>query len=291
MCISPILIKNKKKGKGRNEFTTPVPCGKCAKCVRRRVSSWLFRLQQEEKISSSAYFLTLTYDDKYVPKSIRGYSTLDKRDVQLYFKTLRNDIKKNYPSFSGKIVYYAVGEYGSITARPHYHAIVFNVPSEEIFINAWRSSVTKESKGFVKVGRITGARVSYTLKYISKEAKPKEWYKDRQREFSLMSKGIGKNYLTEATVRYHKGDISMSRIVLPGGYKIPLPRYFKNKIYSEDELRAINMFLSQKIENEEVKALDDFLLKNYKKYPVKVLLNEWDMRQRNAKFDKRNEVL
>ena len=45
--------------------------------------------------------------------------TLQKSDLQKFFKRLR---KKTHE----KISYYAVGEYGDNTQRPHYHIILFN---------------------------------------------------------------------------------------------------------------------------------------------------------------------
>ena len=39
-----------------------VPCGKCPNCKKRRVNEWVFRLQEEDKVSSTSYFITLTYD-------------------------------------------------------------------------------------------------------------------------------------------------------------------------------------------------------------------------------------
>lgn len=112
--------------------------------------------------------------------------SLCKRDLQLFFKRLR---KKT----DGKVIYYAVGEYGSNYSRPHYHIILFNAQQQDV-ITAW----TKDGKeiGSVYFGQVAEASIGYTLKYISKEKRiPLHANDDRQREFSLMSKGIGKNYI------------------------------------------------------------------------------------------------
>ena len=85
-----------------------VPCGKCPNCKKRRVNEWVFRLQEEDKVSSTSYFITLTYDTVVVPISPNGFMTLKKRDLQLFWKRLRKAIGKG-----PKIRYYAVGEYGS----------------------------------------------------------------------------------------------------------------------------------------------------------------------------------
>lgn len=159
------------------EVTISVPCGKCPMCVKRRVSQWSFRLMQEEKVSSSAHFITLTYDTPYMPLTDRGFMSLCRRDVQLFFKRLR---KRN----QNKLRYYIVGEYGGRTNRPHYHAILFNADLATIS-PAW-------DRGHVHFGTVSGASVGYTLKYMSKRKKiPMHANDDRVPEFALMSKGLG----------------------------------------------------------------------------------------------------
>jgi hypothetical protein len=75
-----------------------VPCGKCVACKKRRATHWSFRLNEEAKLSSSASFLTLTYEK--TPISKNGFQTLVKRDFQLFLKRLR----KTCPTKKRKIV-------------------------------------------------------------------------------------------------------------------------------------------------------------------------------------------
>lgn len=173
MCNTPIVITDK-----RTNEKLSVPCGRCPKCTSRRISGWSFRLMQEDKISSSALFVTMTYADNQAKRTRNNYLTLDKKHVQDFFKRLRKNSKTD------GIKYYAVGEYGGKTARPHYHAIIFNARPEQV-IKAW-------TKGSVFIGDVNGASVGYTLKYISKPGRiPYHRNDDRLREFALMSKGWG----------------------------------------------------------------------------------------------------
>lgn len=202
----------------------PVPCGKCPPCKLRRVNGWVFRLLQEEKISSSAHFVTLTYDTKNVPISDNGFMSLSKRDFQLYMKRLR----KLCPADT-TLKYYAVGEYGTNNNRPHYHAVIFNVPDTELFNEAW-------GLGSVHVGSVSTDSIAYTMKYIDKPYKKRIHSRDdREFEFPLMSKGLGKNYLSDQIVKYHKADLSRLFVTKEGGHRISLPRYYRQKIYSEQE--------------------------------------------------------
>lgn len=155
--------------------------------------------------------------------------SLSKRDVQLFFKRLR----KAHPSGQNSIKYYAAGEYGGKTARPHYHLIMFNA-LVELIQDAW-------PKGQVHYGTLTHASVGYTLKYIHKKAFHKKHANDdRQPEFALMSKGLGSNYLTPAAIKWHKNHME-DRMYLPleDGKKAAMPRYYKLKIYDDDERSII----------------------------------------------------
>jgi len=207
----------------------PVPCGRCPVCKARRVNQWVFRLLQEDKVSSSAYFVTLTYDTRYVPITENGFMTLSKSDVQKYFKRLRKLVPQS------KIKYYLAGEYGSQTKRPHYHAIIFNVPDRQMFFDAW--SLEGSPLGGVHVGQVSSDSIAYTLKYIDKNTfRVQHSRDDRLPEFSLMSKGLGSSYLSDEVKRYHKAHIDKLYVTKLSGHKVSMPRYYRNKIYSEAEL-------------------------------------------------------
>lgn len=230
-CLKPIKLKT----------GDIVPCGNCPACKAARASAWSFRLLNEEKRSDSAYFVTLTYDSTNVPLSRNGYLTLDKRDVQLFFKRLR----KAHPS-GNSIKYYLAGEYGGRSFRPHYHVILFNADVAKIF-PAW-------DKGDVHFGAVEGASVGYTLKYVSKPKRiPMHRNDDRIPEFGLMSKRLGRNYLSSAMVNWHKADLENRMCcVLEGGQKIAMPRYYKNILYTEMEKEQIILALNQKFADETI---------------------------------------
>lgn len=240
------------------------PCGKCLNCLKKRISGWSFRLMMEEKRSSSAYFITFTYDTDSVPISKNGFMELRKSDVQRFFKRLRknHDYDNGCDSIRGKdtqsIRYFAVGEYGGNTRRPHYHAIIYNADLSKLigerdakfvkmgkllldgerpyYCDAW----TKKEKGkprkyigHITVGKVSEASVGYTLKYMQKPAwRPMHRNDDRTPQFSLMSKRLGSNYLNEAMIKWHMEDVNERMYCnLKGGQKIGMPRYYKDKIY------------------------------------------------------------
>ncbi len=195
--------------------------------MKRRTSGWSFRLVKEGMVSNAALFVTLTYDNIHVPITKRGFLTLNKKDLQDYFKRLRKLQKV-------KIKYFVCGEYGERTLRPHYHLIIFNAHTENVF-KAWR--LKSKDIGSIYIGNVSEASIGYTLKYMQKPGKiPIHKNDDRQKEFQLMSKGLGKAYLTEKMIQWHKEDIE-NRMYVPmkDGKKIAMPRYYKDKIYNERE--------------------------------------------------------
>lgn len=229
--MSPITLRE-----GKPDQLT-VACGKCPPCVRKRVSNWSFRLMKQGEVSSSALFVTLTYDTEHVPLTPNGYMTLVKTDLQKFFKRLRKFYK-----FTRNIKYYACGEYGTENWRPHWHIILFNASYEGVE-TAW--TLDGVQIGYVHYGEVTEASIGYTLKYITKEKRVGLHARDdRQEECSFMSKGIGANYVTDAIKAWHNADL-LNRLYAPmmDGKKASLARYYKNKIYSPSDLDIISAHL------------------------------------------------
>lgn len=221
-CITPLTIRNKENK------SIPVECGKCPECIKKRTSQWSFRLRQEGDASASAFFITLTYDTKHVEMTPKGFMTLYPEHVTLWLKRLRK-------ISAAKLKYYYVGEYGGKTERPHYHMIIYNAKPEDIE-NTW-------NYGAVHYGTVTGASIGYTLKYMIKDGLiPKHKNDDRLPEFSRMSKGIGISYLTADIMYWHadKRTLLQRLCCEIDGKKVPMPRYYKLRIYDK-----LHMYLIQ----------------------------------------------
>lgn len=193
-----------------------VPCGHCPFCMATRRSDWALRLHYESRAHLDAYFVTLTYADAHlVWKS--GTSQLEKSHLQKWFKLVR---KAGF-----KVRYYAVGEYGSRTYRPHYHVLLFGSVPERVLRSTWHF-------GQVHIGRVTQASVMYTLGYM---VNGKHWTmrKGRVKPFCTMSRrpGLGAGYLSPEMIAWHKEDRKNYAIL--DGVKRHLPRYYKGKIFSK----------------------------------------------------------
>lgn len=185
-------------------------------------------------------FLTLTYNDFY------NDGELHKEHVQNFLKRFRN-VERDFRIPLPKISYYAVGEYGKTTHRPHYHFALFGV---DCLAPAWRSSVVSYkdgfpcfaseiigkiwSSGFNVVGALNTATIGYVSKYITKPFKS---------EFSLKSQSLGispfvRRFRSGRSVSYYTtqlfaDSINDGMIVLPSGdgfKRTGLPTCFYNYV-------------------------------------------------------------
>lgn len=214
-CLTPTYV-------WPNGKVIAVPCGKCLACLSNKRQDWSTRLMQEYKVCQSAFFVTLTYSDKFVPRC-----GVVKRHLQLYLKRLRK--------VAPRLRYYAVGEYGSKTLRPHYHAILFNSTEAEIR-KAWslldKRKNVRVPVGIVHVGKVTEASVSYVLKYVVQPDIRLDGCND---PFAIMSRGygLGLNYLTDEMVKWHRENDYV--FMCKYGQKMRLPRFYKDKIWPNSE--------------------------------------------------------
>lgn len=194
-----------------------LPCGKCPGCKKAHAYNWALRCQAEASLHKYNYFITLTYDDEHVPFH------LYKKDLQDYHKRLRKLI--------GPFRFFACGEYGSQTHRPHYHEILFlDAPIHDLVLHTqngnimYFNSATFDkawNQGFVLLAESNLSASIYVSSYLNKG-------KTFGDEFILMSRrpGLGGPLFDKA----FSGEKSL--VVNAGiGKSVNLhyPRYFKEK--------------------------------------------------------------
>lgn len=233
-----------------------IPCGQCIECRLQRSRRWADRCMLELGYHESSYFITLTYDNDHIPKNpLIDYdtgeiyaenATLVKKDLQDFMKRLRRAYE--YKGYDNKLRFFACGEYGSQTLRPHYHIIVFglklddlvlykrNFVGDNLYNSAFISKIWK--KGFSVIGDVTWQSCAYVARYIMKKhlGKDNEFYDiyNIEPEFTLMSRkpGIARQYYDE-----HKDELFYQDFVsIPtkdGGKQIFPPPYFE-KFFEED---------------------------------------------------------
>ena len=224
VCTSPITIKVPVLGRADTQ-ELQVPCGKCLACRIKKRQEWSMRCMHELDYWTGSSFLTLTYSDDYLPDN----SSLSKRDLQLFIKRLRKNLGER------RIKYFACGEYGDTSGRPHYHAIMYGVAltreDRDIVMSSWpyadwtQPTIRRKSFGLVEPDSIR-----YVCQYIDKKYTgelEEEVYKANGLEtpFRLLSQGIGERY-AEDNVK----QIKELGYITVNGVKHSVPRYYIKKL-------------------------------------------------------------
>lgn len=177
-------------------------------------------------------FITLTYDDDHLPPN----SSLVKTDLVKFFKRLRRRLDVD----GRKIKYYACGEYGEETQRPHYHSIIFGMSLEpqdkNLIMQCWpfcdweNKSIRKNSFGLAEAESI-----AYVAGYIDKKftgdlADAEYILKNRESVFRLLSLGIGKLFCDD-----NAQQLKQNKYVSQYGIKHALPRYYMKRLGLESD--------------------------------------------------------
>lgn len=92
-------------------------CGQCIPCRVNRRRLWTDRLLLEALVHEDTAFVTLTYRDEKIPDG----GSLEPVHLQRFLKRLRKHVEPT------RVRFFAVGEYGDLSARPHYHLVVYGV--------------------------------------------------------------------------------------------------------------------------------------------------------------------
>lgn len=221
---------------GEQVVPMSVSCQQCVGCRLERARQWAVRCEHEISLYERNCFITLTYDDYYLPDD----ESLQLRDVQLFMKRLRKRFG------AGIRVLYA-GEYGEQNRRPHYHAILFNFDFDDRKpFKKLASGFTVDTSdtlndvwglGFTSVGSATFESAGYCARYCLKKVNgdmAEAHYRHVTRygvevqltpEFAHMSQGIGREWLAR-----FEGDVfPADQVVSRGGRLSKPPRYYEKK--------------------------------------------------------------
>ena len=267
-----------------------IPCKRCQGCIMDRGKSWANRMEMELPYHENAWFLTLTYDNDHVPKSYDqelGVNketgeieienlTLNFKDLEGFWKRLRRWTEYHERAimieYKGKmkndLMYYAGGEYGGKTHRPHYHAIVYglNIQKDELieykkergkqyYYCEWLNKIW--GNGYIVIGAAEWESMAYTARYCTKKAygsDAKKYYESLAvvPEDSRQSKtpAIGWRYYEE-----HKDEIyDKDSIQLKNGKRCKPPTYF-------DKLFDLEHSNAKPLSDKECEAIEDLIIK------------------------------
>lgn len=264
-----------------------IPCGQCIGCRLTYSIHWATRLMHELQTTedNKSCFITLTYNDKNIPDD----QSLNKEHFKDFIKKFRKAIEPI------KIRYFMAGEYGDITWRPHYHAIIFGYDFTETTKYHKKLQEPRQKLQYVETENpyyiselllklwtygdhiITNTNFetcAYVARYIVKKINGEkaeghynkiiiDWNEftgeinyfkevDLQPEYATMSRGgkDSKNKILKGigSLWYdkYKSDCFPSGYLTREGNKIPVPKYYYNKLESENPF----LFSQMKIKKE-----------------------------------------
>ncbi|QXP08231.1 MAG: replication initiator protein [Arizlama microvirus] len=239
-----IFWKAKDKEYSQEPYTgLEIPCGTCILCREEQARQTAVRITHEATCHASNSFLTMTYRDEDLPK----YGSLDYRHLETFWKRLRKQV--------GELRYYAVGEYGDKSMRPHYHACVFGHDFTENSIiyreephRLWINlQLTKcWGLGDVKVGALTFETARYTASYVTKKLRSKQRYvRIDEEEGELiavaqpqarMSRNLGRKWWEQWGHQLQDHDY----VVINGTEQKP-PKAYDRWLLEKDEKKSIDI--------------------------------------------------
>ncbi len=188
-------------------------------------------------------FITLTYNPENLPTD----GSIHINDFQRFMKRLRKSL---HPK---KVRFFACGEYGDQTIRPHYHALIFghDFPDKTVWQkhngNDLYRSASLEALwpyGFSRIGEVTFQSAAYVARYVIKKVNgplSEEHYSQtdpetgeitqRKPEYINMSlrPGIAHSWYQ----RFHT-DVFPSDYVALNGRKYPVPKYYDSLLEIDD---------------------------------------------------------
>lgn len=207
-------------------------------CRINKRREWTTRQFLESTCHEANSFVTLTYSDQFVPHG----NTLRPDDLVLFIKRLRSAL-----DYGGrpKVRFFACGEYGDKTQRPHYHLSLFGLsPLDASYVEqAWRKG--KASLGFTDVQDFTPKTAAYVGGYVTKKLTRRgdRRLAGKAPEFARQSRvpGLGANALhvivdaiaTDAGLAEldRMGDVPMA--LKMGNSTMPLGRYLREQLRNQ----------------------------------------------------------
>lgn len=207
MCITPNWTYT---NKGSVPIKVIVPCRECWRCRSNRVNDYVARSLCEASTSDWVVSLTLTYRDSEERENDLAHKYITPQHFQDFVRSLR---KRGH-----KIRYIAVGEYGTLKGRAHFHCILFGIGKKPDIPNKKNHDDPDGPwpHGYIFADWDGSERaIRYVCKYLQK-GEPGEYW------FTLSKKpALGSEFFKKRAEEYARNGVlpSSFNYLPPGGHK------------------------------------------------------------------------
>ena len=226
-------VANKSPQGYPEDYQILIDCGTCLGCLRDKARSWRVRLLHEHMFGNHDFCtcLTLTiapeYYEQFQTKAGMASAMRAFIDRLRYYTPGRRSPKRFF-----------ISELGEDRGRLHFHGFVWdcNIPRRDLE-RSWRY-------GFICARPLRSARqLSYATKYITKPAV------DFHKPTIFVSPGLGLSYCNQERWRsWHKKGNANDPLNLYckfDSFVYAMPRYYRTKIFTDDEIRNFKVLLSK----------------------------------------------
>lgn len=296
--LNPKYLPNKKNGYNPPKCTDErfryieAECGQCYECRKKRAREWSIRIHENLKYEFG-YFVTLTISPESMKNlmEIEEVKELKGNENAIAKLALRRCLERIRKQTGKSLKHWCVTELGEENDRIHLHGIVFGQRAAELIKQQW-------GYGIVYVGKYCSSRTAnYITKYMLKEDVKHPWFTGRV----FTSAGIGRGYIFGNRIRNRfRGKETDDRYQAANGQMIAMPKYYKNKLYSDEEREIIWGYKQEDkytyIHGEKVRKTDESTIKNLTEYYRRVINKtmmdnplDWEKRKKENKRQRRTE--
>lgn len=216
-----------------------IPCGQCEECRAKKAREWQVRLNEEIKIWKYNYFVTLTFSPEELENLCKKTRLKECNAVAGY--AVRHMLERWRKKHKKTLKHWLITELGHEgTERIHMHGLFFS--NEELTFSEMDDNKLRRWEfwkyGHIFVGDYVSERtINYIVKYINKIDKDHKGFVGQ----ILASPGLGAAWLKKPYAKdyIYNGKDTLQGYILDNGGKIGLPKYYKNKLYNEEERELI----------------------------------------------------
>lgn len=247
-------------------------------------------MNEELKKNRNALFVTLTFSTEEMNKlayelfrktelNYEEENELAKTAVRRFLERIRKLTKKSRK-------HWLITEKGEDYDRIHLHGIIW---CEKPLIKLWKY-------GFTYIGEyVNDKTINYITKYMLKEDEKHRGFQGKV----MASAGIGSGYENSRNAKRnaYKGEYTNEMYKLNNGIELPLPKYYHDKLYTEEEReklwiikqeRGYRYIAGEKVSTENLEEWEN--LTKYYQDRAKRLYNEnpeeWEMEKQKRKLER-----